>query len=243
MTLPLDICVVAGRRPELLFRTLSSFQSHVFKNFEINRFLVNIDPVFGNLRDLDDTIATVRCFTPNAEIQTPDTASFGKAVKSLWGMSTANLLLHLEDDWLALHPINSTDIERLLSHTTKAVFLRSVEHGKIGEGGFYSEIAKKRRLGIQISKRTVPKFGTSPRFIDGPFAREVAKLMNPTLDPEKQMRRPFNPALNTYLEHYRCQALTAPNGGMMVQDIGREWRDARSIVKTVQNGTSVWTQM
>lgn len=34
--------------------------------------------------------------------------------------------------------------------------------------------------------------GTAPKFIDGQLAQEISELMDPELDPEKQMAERFN---------------------------------------------------
>ena len=46
---PIDVSLVAGRRPELLERTLSSFHQHVLEHFELADAYVNIDPFGGDL--------------------------------------------------------------------------------------------------------------------------------------------------------------------------------------------------
>ena len=44
----IDVCMVAGRRPDLIQTTLDSFNANLFRNFTVERFIVNIDPVFGS---------------------------------------------------------------------------------------------------------------------------------------------------------------------------------------------------
>ena len=99
-----------------------------------------------------------------------------------------------------------------------------------------------RNVHAPVGRRTLNVFGTSPRFLEGAFARRCAGLIDPALDPEKQMRPPGNPALIAYLNEYRCRFLPAKDGAALITDIGREWRDARGIEKVVEQGVSRWRQ-
>ena len=110
---PIDICLVAGRRPELLERTLKSFKASMFDRFEIANFYANIDPIFGDTDNEAATIAVIRSLFPNARIHTPEQPGFCKAVKYLWQQAQSEILFHLEDDWLLDEQLDPTEVFRI----------------------------------------------------------------------------------------------------------------------------------
>jgi hypothetical protein len=237
---PIDVTLVSGRRPELLRRTLASFDAGLFSRFRIGRFIANLDPIFGDASDHAACLGAIRERFPEAEVFEPKAAGFGAAVKRIWAATTAALVFHLEDDWALNEAIDPARIAALMTGTTRAVALVSREMGWNGSDAFNRRRKKVRVLGIPVRSQEFEVFGTSPRFLEGDFARRCAALMDPDLDPEKQMRPPGNRALISFLQAYRCRFLTPTTGDEVITDIGREWRDARGIEKVVAKGESHW---
>ena len=72
----IDVCMVAGRRPDLIQTTLDSFNANLFRNFTVDRFIVNIDPVFGS--DDDQALGCVlllECGEDRQGVQAVDAAA------------------------------------------------------------------------------------------------------------------------------------------------------------------------
>ncbi len=151
------------------------------------------------------------------------------------------LVFHLEDDWLLNEPLGPDDILPLMIGDTRSVAPVAVELGWNGRDDFNVRRKKVRFLGIPVARRAFNVFGTSPRFFDGNFVRRCADLMDPSLDPEKQMRPPGNPALIAYQQPFRCRMLPGRTRIDLITDIGRAWRDTRGIEKVVAKGVSTWT--
>jgi hypothetical protein len=237
----LDITLVSGRRPELLRRTLASFREGLFATFPVAGVYANIDPIFGDAADHAACRAAILATFPDAVISEPATAGFGKAVRTLWAATRSAFVFHLEDDWVLNEPLRPEQVFPLLSGDTKALAPVSKELGWDGRSTFNVRRHKIRFLGIPVGHRTVNIFGTSPRFLAGDFARACAALMDPDLDPEKQMRPPSNPALRAYMQSFRCRFLPARTHPELISDIGRSWRDERGIDKVVAGGVSTWT--
>jgi hypothetical protein len=237
----LDITLVAGRRPALLERTLASFRERLFANFPVAALYANIDPVFGDTDDHAACRAAILSVFPAATIVEPERPGFGRAVKTLWAATRSEVIFHLEDDWVLNEPLFPDDVFPLLSGSTRALAPVSKELGYRGTDTFNVRRPKKRVLGIPVGRDEINVFGTSPRFLDGDFARACAALMDPDLDPEKQMRPPLNPRLRAYMQHFRCRFLPARAHAELITDIGREWRDAQGIDKVVRDGVSTWT--
>ena len=238
----LDITLVAGCRPDLLARTLDSFGRGLFAHFAIGGVFANIDPIFGDEDDRRACRATILGHFPGAEISEPETPGFGAAVARVWAMTRGDLVFHLEDDWILNEPIRPEDVLPLMTGATRSLVPVARELGWNGRDLYNVRRKRRRFLGIPVGRRTLNVFGTSPRFLEGAFARRCAGLIDPALDPEKQMRPPGNPALIAYLNEYRCRFLPAKDGAALITDIGREWRDARGIEKVVEQGVSRWRQ-
>lgn len=238
----LDIALVSGRRPELLARTLASFGTDLFAGFAIDGVFANIDPVFGDAADQAACRDLILSHFPQARIFEPETAGFGAAVKRVWAATSGDLVFHLEDDWHLNEPLTPDDILPLMSGNTRSVAPVSVEMGWDGQALFNERRRKKRFLGLPVGRYEFNVFGTSPRFLDGDFARHCAALMDPSLDPEKQMRRPGNPELIAYQQPFRCRLLPGRTRPDLITDIGRNWREVRGIDKVVSGGVSTWTE-
>ena len=239
----LHLSLVSGRRPDLLDRTLSSFSRYLFAGFELGEILVNLDPFAG------DAAAHAACrnvldrYLPGATVFEPTSASFGAAVKRLWSALPDGVVFHLEDDWLIEEPLPPERVLPLLTGSTKAVVPLSEEHGWDGRSPFKTQVLKTKLLGVTVWRRRRGAFGTSPRFMDGSFARAVAALIDPRHDPEKQMRRDYNRDLARFLRPYRNRLLPADDGGPLIADIGRQWREDRGISKRVEGPDTIWSGM
>lgn len=238
----IDISLICGRRPVLLQRTLKSFEERVFRNFEIANCYANIDPFTGSIDDGELCKALILEKFPNAKITMPASPDFGKAVKTVWSAITAPVVLHLEDDWVCLEDIKSERVFPLLNERTKVVKLVCKELNWNGTDLFYERERRYKFFKIRIWTSIASVFGTSPAFFDGDVMRHCAQLMDPALDPEKQMRPPFNRPLVRYLDQFRCRLLPGTRQPELIEDIGRDWREQRGITKTVADGKSVWTQ-
>ena len=237
----IDVTLVAGRRPELLRRTLASFQEMYFGNFHIGNAFVNIDPWGGNAEDADTCKDIVLEHFPSADVIQPDKASYGQAVKTLWSMIRSPYALHLEDDWLALEAIHPERIFPLFSSRTRMVSFMAREKNWNGRTKWS---VVRRRIPYTPIKIRHPRFSVSPCFVDGPFAHGYAKLIDPELDPEKQSLGRHNPPLVKYVSRFRCAYLISDRKGEIhvIRDIGREWRMIQGIEKTIHMGRSIWSE-
>jgi hypothetical protein len=235
-----DLCIVCGRRPELLERTLASFGEKVFAHFSFRSVLANIDPFCGSDADGAEVRRILLRNFPEATLFAPDQPSFGAAVARLWQATTADNVLHLEDDWLALEPITPQDVESRLAGDIGQLVLMSREKNWNGASLYQTRSRKVRVLGVPVWTRRVSRFSTSPCFLSGRFARTSAALMKPDLDPEKQFHDGLNPPLEAFALQHRALFLPGRESPEIIRDIGRAWRDARGISKELVSGASIW---
>lgn len=238
----LQVGLVAVRRSDLLDKTLASFANNLFCNFNVTEFFANIDPMFGGQKEHDSTVACIRRYFPKAVIREPETPSFGAAVKWVWSQFSPGLALHLEDDWELIERITPSDVLPKLLPGYGAVSLCG-NHPKWHKRRPYLWVGKRKRGLFSYSTEKIPAMGTSPKFIDGALAKCLANMMDPSLDPEKQMLPWINPEFSKIIANNKCGFLDKAGTrqyGVMVE-LGRAWRDARDIKKNVINGQSVWT--
>jgi len=178
-----DVCLVAGRRPDLLQTTLDSFNANLFRNFTTGRFIANIDPIFGSNDDQARCREIIHSFFPAAQISEPAEPGFCAAVKRNWASSEAEVIFHVEDDWLLRRPVTPADIASFQDdpHIAQICFNHASKRWPVGKRGpFVSGRRRKRFLGLPTPFRTrAPQFTTSPSFLRGSFARACASLNGP----------------------------------------------------------------
>lgn len=238
----IDITIVAGRRPDLLARTLESFSQNAFRFHNVVQVYANIDPIFGSAEDQEQCIALLNQHFNAPVIFTPETAGFGAAVQRLWQATTAQYVFHLEDDWIALDALDQR-VETCFSERVKQVSFHSASQnwdikkkGHLHRGKKYLKF-----LGVRLPLSTFTKFTTSPSILDGKVARRSASLMNPAFDPEKQFYSNVNKKLETYIANFD-NYIFSPHAVPVVEDTGRDWRDQRGIQKKIINAASSWVK-
>jgi hypothetical protein len=240
----IDLCIVAGRRPDLIKATIKSFKYKVFSGFAFRHVFVNIDPIFGTIDDLARTKTILRDSFPVVTIFEPQTASFGEAVKRLWRATSADFIFHLEDDWIALASMGPEIFTQFADPKVAQLSFQTKEKdwNVKTKGHFHNRQRFIRLLGVKIPLfQKSPIFTTSPSVIRGDFARASAELMIGRLDPEKQFYKGTNPALESYVAPFR-NYIFSPSGMPVIEDIGRFWRDAHGIEKTLENGAPIWSR-
>lgn len=235
----LDLVIIATRRPDLLERTIESFQVRILNGWNVSRVFCNIDPAFGSPEDERKCLSILSSRFENVTTRTPEAPSFGMAVKWAWKQPLAPVVLHMEDDWIVNEQVDCKRVRSLLQ-SYDAVRLAGNQRQARRSNRIYKEHVRRGwgPLKLKIGTRT---FGTAPAFLKTGFARAISELLDPALDPEKQMLGGFNKVLEKYIRSRRVWQINSSTGGPLIKDIGREWREARGIEKQVSSGKSVWT--
>ncbi|MEX3015629.1 hypothetical protein [Gymnodinialimonas hymeniacidonis] len=237
----IDLKIVATRRPDLLGRTLESFLTVGLREFRVASATMNLDPALGSDDDAEACRAILRSHLPEATIHDPPTPSFGGAVKRLWMEAEDRPIFHLEDDWIALAPLPLDYVQKAFEDGYGAVTPLSKEHAWTKRGYEATRIKRIRVLGVKVWKHNtgVHSFGTSPKFIKGALARRMGEVMNPDLDPEKQMG---GGQIGEVVQSFRSVFVTRPRKRPIIEDIGRDWRADKGIEKQIVDGTSNWVK-
>ena len=196
---PLDITMLASRRPDLAERTLSSFKTGLFGRIIPRVLFLNINPASGSEGDAAQVEKVARSFFRNVVVQRPEAVSPAGAVKWLWSQPQSEWFLHLEEGWLLNRPL---DPSRLL---------RDMEASRVVQVRFHNW--------TPLQRRSRPaEFTTSPCLIRTDFARMAASVIDADLHPEKQFLDDTNPTLQWAAR--KCRAIY--HGGIFTPRIATE---------------------
>lgn len=215
---PIDVTMVAARRPQLVAEVIAAFRENLFSRVPIGRVFLNIDPLWGDDGDADEVERLVRSGFrdyPGTEIEVtrPNAPSLTAALKSLWGKPRTEWFLHMEDDWALDIPIDHAKLRRPMRDTNVA---------QIRFSWWYPTKRFTRPV----------EFGTAPAFNRSAFARRVAELMDPSLHPERQVYDGSNPALSAWVRQRKQVYYGSIFTPAAIRDLGKAWRLQRGIEKS-----------
>lgn len=238
----IDLTLVCGARPDLIRKTLESFSAHVFRNFTVVNVFANIDRFQGGDREVEEVRAVILAHFPQAVIRTPASPSFTDAVKWLWGQVQSDIFMHLEDDWVANAKISGDMILPHFVDNTAQVSIGNSDKNWDKRHPFHCKNERRRILGLNFGKRLLkdePIFTTSPSFLKRDFAHTCSSLMDPGLDPEKQLYNNTNVPLRNFTKTFRNLILDH-GPAHLIRDIGRDYRSKTKLRKIFVNGQSEW---
>jgi len=237
----LQVGIIATRRPDLIEVMLNSFSTKLFSNFQVTTAYANIDPAFGSKEDEKLVLDCVRSYLPMAETRTPSTPSFGAAVKWTWAQFKPGLALHLEDDWELNESIFPNDVTSKMTKGYSAISLCG-NHPTWYKRKKYLWVGARRTKFPYFGYEKIPALGTQPKFIEGAFANKISSLMNPELDPEKQMLPGFGSVFSEIIKSNKCGFLDKSGIQQygVLNELGRAWRDQKKIKKVLKDGRSEW---
>ena len=223
----------------MLERCLASFSDKMFRHFNVNRALVNIDPIWGSEADQEAMKKLLHEHFENVEVFEPAKAHFTTAVKNLWLKTECEHVFHLEEDWIALEDITPEMVDAHIVGNVKSLSLMNEAKNNTKNKPYHYKRYRPWYLPFKIDDKNKPHFGTSPSFWCGDFLRDCAKLMDINFDPEKQFYQDLNMPLQEFVRHKRCKFIFG--NPHLIQDIGREWQEQNKIEKRIENGVSIWS--
>ena len=228
MTKKIDITMTATIRPSILERTLSSFCQKMLTDKNRYRLILNLDSIGEDISGKEMTKIAKKYFD-DIVVNSPDTPGFCKAVMWCWRQTTSNFVYHLEDDWELLHPINIDYMINILETYPKLISLR-LNKDNTGQ-------SKHSRLYGFVY---YPKISLNPTLFKGNFLREVVELMDPDLNPEKQLRATDKHERGKLISLITNGIYTKESTGRVVKDIGRDWMENSKYTK--ETGFREWKQ-
>lgn len=211
--------MTATLRPELVDRTLDSFQQNM-TNFDMksSTLYINVDPAPSNSSIKPREVVDVaRKYFGVVLENIPEQPNFCSAIKWLWDQGDG-YILHFEDDWELFLTV---DLQVMLAI--------------IQDKNLYQ-----LRLTKYLKKSATKKYGLSPCLVDPLFRQIVSQNLDRTMNPERQL-------LNVHqwgLKNHCSETIEAyPKGQIVIRDIGREWREDRGLNKHVdENHFITWNK-
>lgn len=227
----IDVTMTATLRPKILERTLESFFDNMLGGWEnYLRIIINVDPV-GSEENLYPQIHNLCLrFFKKVKINRSNVGSFPKAFNTVWSLSTAPIVFHLEEDWELQSKVNLREMLSImrrfpdLAHLRLSAMHSYPDHIKCWQrhffmwNGFFYE-CKRDEIGM------VGWCG-HPSLNRLEFVKEALPRMNPHLNPEKQLK---GRVMGDLLERWRFGIYHHPpeeghkNRPPLIKDIGRAW--------------------
>jgi hypothetical protein len=218
-----DVCMTATKRPDIIERTLESFCRLLFKG-RISRLIINIDPVGDNV-DVENIISMARKYTLALTAHCPKNPSFSKAFKWCWDQVQGKHVFHLEDDWELLIPVDFSKMVSIMDRITNLAALRLPMWRTADTSKNWSVFFPWNGEFFECPTAHVGSVGFCghPSLLNGKFVRNVAPLLSPHRNPEKQIKW-RNSLIGPIVQAYRFGVFAEQNSPPVVRDTGREWR-------------------
>ena len=224
MGFSIDIAMTATRRPELIERTLSSLKLFMLPS-RGHRLFLNVDPV-GHDMDSFDVVSRFAGYFARVEGRCPETPSFGDAFKWCWSQTDADYVLHLEEDWEFLRPVDVSEMVKILSSEPDLALLRLP--------AFRSDAAAMKNWNLWYpwngtyfecpeNLKITAGFCGHPSLIKREFVHRTVRWVDPNLNPEKQFHRGGPRKLIEEVVRWKYGVFGSPSQSAAVRDIGREW--------------------
>ena len=210
----MDFTTTACNRIDVIRKTYESFSKNLLGvDFKKCKLYINVDPLpEPSLRQLEDICEMCWEFFGEVETNYPCTPNYTAAYKWLYTHAQTKLIFNLEDDWILPKPIQIDVLTNAFEKNPNlyAASFRAYPHHYI----------------------SIP---TSPQVLHRRFYLPVGKGLDPTINPEIQLRADKIPGIelpNKRSEHGRIIRMagkgyiwpeTGGSHNIVVKDIGREW--------------------
>ncbi len=227
----IDITMTATLRPKILQQTLETVVNNIVTNEHEFRLIINIDPSGEKIKQ-KIILKVAKTYFKDILYNYPKQSSFSKAVKWVWGNSTAPYIFHIEDDWSINRKVDVTKMIGILDKYDKVSSLRLYKY-KTPKGKVFSTFGCKWRYnedGFYIADGWQKQFGLNPILIKRQFIDEVLPKMRDDVNPEKQFRA-SQKWMAPIIRKWKYALYTQPRQLALVTDIGLGWRKKNKLVK------------
>ena len=216
----IDITITSTLRQKVFYKTLLSFTKNMLYDQSRYRIILNVDPI-GEDNTQQKILDVAKGFFRDIVYRFPDKPCFSEAVIWCWEQVNSKYCFHLEDDWRLLVPINIDSMIEIMNKNPKLSSLRLSKTGK----------PETRSANPETGFVYYPKLSLNPTLLRGEFITTVSKLMDPTLNPEKQLRCSKKHKRTKYICEWDYGIYTKDGTDATVLDIGRSWMDNTKFTK------------
>lgn len=230
----INITMTAICRPKIIERTLKSFTEKMLyvenENIKYNVF-VNVDPIGDIDGDPNECVAIVKKYFPGAICHIPKKSGFGRAFKDVWMKSAetpADFTFHLEDDWELKKPVDFGNVIRIMRKYPHLLCLRlNAFHGTKYHSKQWNIFIPWNGVFYQVPNfyRGLLGFSGHPTLIRQEFVKRVAPVLDPSKNPEKQIKGKNKDIKDLFQDPYMFGVYGKQSAGPVVFDIGSKWRE------------------
>jgi len=218
----LDVTITACCRPEILYRTLYSFENNLFGK-ETIRPIVNVDP--AGWSDPRRVVDVVEMFYPDAgKYRIAEKPHFAEAFIWTWQNVETEYVFHLEDDWELLKRVEMKELVQLMEDHPELASIRLPSFHSLKDkmrnwdkyfpwNGEYFECPRELTAGVGYCGH--------PSLLRGSFVKNCAPLIRNDFNPEKQFHK-RGPLLNEVMK-WKFGVFGKPNSEPYIKDLGRKW--------------------
>jgi hypothetical protein len=222
----MDIGMTSCVRPGVVQETLRSFRENLLGHRPV-RLVINVDPVGEELDPLI-VVKTAQLYCNKISYRLAPTPNFPLAFHWVWSHISSKYVLHLEDDWELLRPM---DLEAMLLKMEQIPDLAIMRFSMFptgtdtmknwnkfftwsGDGFFECPEEIRHRVG----------FCGHPSIIRREWIEAVRPLMDVERNPEKQIQLcPNGSRMQWELSKWRYGVWAQPNKPPAIKDLGRGW--------------------
>lgn len=225
-----DITMTATLRPELIEKTLDSFNKYLFKkHIHKARLIINVDLISPSnsltiLQNIKDTILC--CQFKEIKVNVNNNPHFARAF--IWCMNQvqSKYFFHLEEDWELLcdidfeHMIDIMKQNKTLAHLRLSQFKSTSNHIKAWQNfaywnGQFFEYDDKTKF--------VDGWSGHPSLNRTSFMKKVLNIINPNNNPEKQIKGSCSKEMFDLISDHRFGIYHYQNYTPAIKDLGRNW--------------------
>lgn len=229
----IEVTMTATRRPELLQRTLVTFQKYLFKDrMKDFTLFLNVDPV-GHEMNSWDIVRLCDDFFKEVVSRCPQRPHFPTAFKWCWSNVNAPFVFNLEEDWELLVDIDLGALLKVFEEPDLMVLRlsfapcydtnKSWNHHLPWNGKFYE---------VPEENKGLLGFSGNPSMLRRQFVETGLKMLDGRGNPEKQLKwRPGHELMK-----YRYGVYGYPGMPAAVKDIGRDWKIKNGWMKVDNEG-------
>jgi hypothetical protein len=236
----IDITMPAVIRPSLLERTLKSLVENVVDNQERFRLIINVDPIGENIKPAK-VIKVARKYFSNIVYNISSDPSFAKAVIWVWTQSSADFILHFEDDWIITRKIDIDNMINIMNGYSELSSLRLFKHKtpKKNTMRIFNCIWTYNKDGFYVAKDWKKQLGLNPILFRKEFIDEALPRMKDYINPEKQFRY-SQEYMRPIIKKWKYGIYTKPGERPLVIDTGRDWIKKTNFTKPKTGTFLTW---
>jgi len=212
----ISFTTTATVRPDLIDKTYSSFSKNLYGiDIKDCTLYINIDPI--PTTNQIDVVNVAKQYFNTVKCNFPKKGNFPKALSWVWKNAISKYVFNLEDDWLLNRPVDINTLIKMIDSDNNILGVS---------------------LNAYLFNSNKFRIRLSPGLFKGSWTQSMAKKLLFNNCPELQLRQiESNYIMLNYPEYNSIS-----EGNIIVNDIGRIWRESHKLAKSSSKnmGFTTW---